>query len=99
MSESIKGSLTLNEVLGDFADRITNLEHALAQTEESLKSVNEMMEKYQENLTALQIASMLLLLRAVGVKEENVHKEMTGYLDMSRVYAKKFLSGEKNDAL
>lgn len=86
--------IQLRDVLSNFADRINSLEVNLYTTQQAMGKVSEGMKSYQEDMTALQIASMMLLLRAIGVKDEDIHKQLDGYLEMSKVYAKKFMGGK-----
>ena len=85
--------------LVDIVNRITILEKQMRDLQDSLsiaidnaKNLSEQMDDASKAQYALQIATMLAMLRMAGADEKKIDNDLRSYLKMGKFYAKEFIN-------
>jgi hypothetical protein len=80
-------------------NRLVNLERLIPEFQKILEQQKNMLvntnNKTQQDLILLQIALMLVMLRTIGVKDQDLRTDLTTYLGLARLIMKDLFDPER----
>lgn len=97
----VKPTKTFNNATDAFNfifEKLEELEKRTEVNEAAMGNLSDILNEAQNNSYALQISTMLLMLKTMNANTKTLDTDIRSYLDMGRIFAKHFIeSGKTSD--